>query len=53
MKIYEQKNGALTPQDRLQLATLLIKAGYTVRICKEKPPGKTTNVVYIECLNTE
>lgn len=48
MKITEQKNGKLNEQDRLQLATLLIKAGYVVKIGKEKPAGKNTSVIYVE-----
>ena len=35
-RIYSQKNGSLNEQDRLALAQLLIKAGYTVRLGKEK-----------------
>lgn len=48
MKIIEQRNGKLNEQDRLQLATLLIKAGYSVKIGKDKIPGKTTNIIYVE-----
>jgi len=40
MRIYEQKNGALTEADRLDIARLLIKAGYQVSIDRERPPGK-------------
>ncbi|MGX8126100.1 hypothetical protein ACWTV9_07580 [Clostridioides difficile] len=35
-KIYAQKNGSLNDTDRLEIARLLIKAGYTVRLDKEK-----------------
>ena len=48
MKIYAQPNGKLTEADRLQLATLLIKAGYTVRIHKETMSGKPVQVVEAE-----
>ena len=48
MKIYSLKNGSLNESDRLELARLLIKAGYTVRIGKEKAPNKNTNVIYVE-----
>lgn len=47
MKISEQKNGKLNAEDRLEIAKLLIKAGYTVRVGREKPPGKRSNV-YLE-----
>ena len=36
MKIKALKTGSLNEQDRLAIATLLIKAGYTVRLGKEK-----------------
>ena len=42
MKIYSLKNNSLNESDRLELARLLIKAGYTVRIGAEYPPGKTS-----------
>ena len=42
-RIYSQKSGALSENDRLELARLLVKAGYTVRIGKEKQPGKSSN----------
>lgn len=48
MKITDQHKGKLNEADRLQLATLLIKAGYSVRIGKEKPPGKTNYVTFVE-----
>ena len=48
MKIYEQKDGQLNKDDRLELAKLLVKAGYTVRIGKEKPKGKSTNIQFVE-----
>lgn len=42
MKITNQNATGLTDADRLELAKLLIKAGYTVRIGKEKQGNKTT-----------
>jgi len=48
MKIYAQPNGKLTEADRLQLATLLVKAGYTVKIEKEVIAGKPVQVVEAE-----
>lgn len=48
MKIYIQPNGKLTESDRLQLATLLLKAGYAVKIEKETIGGKSMQVVEAE-----
>jgi hypothetical protein len=50
MKIYSQKQNALNETDRLELAKLLIKAGYAVRIGSEKPEGKPNgaNIYYVE-----
>ena len=45
MKIYAQKNGTYTKQELLDLATLLIKGGYTVRRGKVKINDKPTEVV--------
>lgn len=45
MKIYAQNGGTLTRQERLDLATLLLKAGYTVTVKKIKLDGKSTDVV--------
>lgn len=45
MKIYAQKNGSYTKQELLELSTLLIKGGYTVRRCKVKINDKPTEVV--------
>lgn len=53
MKIYPLKNGSLNEADRLEIARLLIKAGYTVRIGKEKTVGKNTNVIFIEFMGGE
>ena len=47
-RITDQKDGQLNSDDRLELARLLIKAGYTVRIGKEKIPGKNRNIYFVE-----
>lgn len=47
VRIYPQKDAKVNDADRLALATLLIKFGYTVRICKERKDGKTTSVQYV------
>ncbi|MBQ8357899.1 MAG: resolvase [Clostridia bacterium] len=47
-KITVQKGGNMNETDRLTLATLLIKAGYTVRIVKEREGGKKTTVTSVE-----
>ena len=51
MRISTQKHGAMNETDRLQMARLLIKAGYTVRIVRERPHGKNngTYTYYVEC----
>ena len=46
MKIYAQNGGSLTRQERLDLATLLVKAGYCVNCGKAKVDGKA--VEYVE-----
>jgi hypothetical protein len=51
MKIFEQKHGRLNEDDRLTMARLLIKAGYTVRIGKEKAVNKSTAMVFIEVIS--
>ena len=48
MKIHDQRFGRLIDSERVELARLLIKAGYTVRIGKEKQGSKT--VAYIEAM---
>ena len=45
MKIYAQNGGTLTKQERLDIATLLLKAGYVVSVKKVKIDGKPTDVV--------
>lgn len=45
MRIYAQNGGSLTRQERLDLATLLVKAGYCVSCGKAKVAGKTVDYV--------
>ena len=45
-RIYPQKAGALNEAERLEIAKLLIKAGYAVKIGIEKTKNK--NVYFIE-----
>lgn len=45
MRIYAQNGGSLTRQERLDLATLLLKAGYVVAVKKIKNDGKAVDVV--------
>ena len=49
-RIANKKQGGLNTEDRLELARLLIKAGYTVRIVKDKMPGAKTNTsaIFVE-----
>lgn len=52
MRIYSLKSGALNENERLDIARLLIKAGYTVRVGKEKANGKAANY-YVEFMDGE
>ena len=45
MRIFAQKNGSYTKGELLDLATLLIKGGYTVRRGKTKIDGKPVEIV--------
>lgn len=45
-RIYPSKNGTFNAEDRQNLASLLIKAGYSVRIGKDKQ--KNTSVYFVE-----
>lgn len=45
MRIYAQNGGSLTRQERLDLATLLVKAGYCVSCGKAKVAGKSVDYV--------
>jgi hypothetical protein len=47
MRIYALKQGALNEAERLELARLLIKAGYMVRVGKEKATKSNTGY-YVE-----
>lgn len=41
-------NNKLNDEDRQNICKYLVKAGYTVRIGKEKPEGKKSPVYFIE-----
>lgn len=41
-------SGKLNEEDRCVLASLLYKAGYAVRPGKEKKPGKSQNILFVE-----
>lgn len=45
MIIHAVGGGTLTKQERLELASLLVKAGYSVRLGKAKIDGKVTEYV--------
>lgn len=47
IKISAQKGATVNNEDRLALATLLIKHGYSVRIGKEKAEGKQTSTIFV------
>lgn len=49
-RIYSIKNNSLNEQDRLEIARLLIKAGYAVRLGKEKDTTKKSgpNIYFVE-----
>lgn len=40
--------GKMNDDDRQAIATLLIKAGYAVRIGKEQPGGKGKTIYFVE-----
>ncbi|MDD4095296.1 MAG: hypothetical protein PHP22_03525 [Oscillospiraceae bacterium] len=48
MRIYTQTNGKMTEAERLQLATLLVKAGYQVKIVKGSINNKPAQIVEAE-----
>ena len=52
IRITEQKHGSLTEAERLEIARLLVKAGYSVRIGKERPSEKANFKWFIEYLET-
>ena len=45
-RIYSAKNMSLNEQERLDLSRLLVKAGYAVKIGREKQEGKA-NAPYV------
>lgn len=45
-RIFQQKDAKVNEADRQELASLLIKFGYTVRIGKERRDGKP-NTIYV------
>lgn len=45
-RIYSVKGNSLNEQDRLNLVTLLVKAGYAARIGREKSNPKSKSYVY-------
>ena len=47
-RIQPQLTGSLNEQDRLLLAQLLVKAGYTVRLGKDKKPKSNNYIQFIE-----
>ncbi len=47
-RIYSVKTNSLNDQDRLDIARLLIKAGYAVRIGKEKKDSANKNAANIK-----
>lgn len=47
IKIIAQKNARVNDDDRLALASLLLKFGYTVRIGKEKREGDKTATTFV------
>lgn len=44
-RIISKKTGGLNQEERLELARLLIKAGYTVRLTRLKTSGKQSSTV--------
>lgn len=40
--------GTFNAEDRVAIAQILVKAGYTVRIGKEKLPNKNTTTYFVE-----
>lgn len=47
-RIIAQKGAKVNDDDRLALAALLIKFGYTVRIGREKKEGEKTATIFVE-----
>lgn len=47
MKIYSRP-GTLNENERLEVARLLIKAGYTVKLGRDKVSGKSNYIHHVE-----
>lgn len=47
-RIKPQRYGTMNEEDRLTLARLLVKAGYSVQIVREQVPGKKMTVISVE-----
>ena len=47
-RIYTLKGNKLNETERLEICRLLIKAGYTAKIGKEKRPNSNTNDIFVE-----
>jgi len=49
-RIYTMNGAKVNDNDRLELANMLVKFGYCVKIGKERPQGKTTGAFtyYVE-----
>ena len=47
LKISAQKGAKINDEDRLALAALLIKFGYTVRIGREKKEGDKVATIFV------
>lgn len=52
-RLYDVNGGALTDVERLELARLLIKAGYTVSLGRDKSSGKLRKYIEIGGLQNE
>jgi hypothetical protein len=46
-KIIAQKDAKVNDSDRLHLASILLKFGYTVRIGKERRENERQNVIFV------
>jgi hypothetical protein len=53
MRIYALKHGSMTEQDRETLAAKLLKAGYTVRIGRERKTSSGPYTYYVEYFDTQ
>lgn len=42
-RIYSLKSGSLNESERIEIARLLLKAGYAARLGREKPQGKPSS----------